>query len=163
MSSTGDTSDVVVKKISSTRVLGLRTTVLALHEQKALWDTINRLWQSCGEKAEPAGPRFAVHYSMGQNGSPIDVEVCIPLKQDTPLPLELGQMTVHTMYEVPRAATVSFIGPNTRIAEAYEVLFAWLETTGETIAGPTREIYLRMGNEDMGSENNETEVQVELL
>lgn len=72
-------------------------------------------------------------------------------------------MTVHTMYEVPRVVSVTFTGPNNKIAEAYKVLFSWLETAGEVIAGPTREVYLKMGEDDMLSADSQTEVQIELL
>lgn len=163
MSSSSHVTDVIIKEALPVRVLGLRKVITDFRQQKELWDTISAFWGSLRDPIAPAGPKFAVHHSLGRNGEPIEVEVCIPLPENALLPSDLGPMSEHTLPLLPRAASAMLHGSCMNLPSLYTTVFAWLEQQGEQVGYPTREIYWTMDSEDPLGDAYRTELVVPVL
>lgn len=163
MSSSSHVTSVAIKEVPPVRVLGLRKVIADFREQKELWVTISAFWSSLGDLIAPAGPKFTVHHSLGRNGEPIEVEVCIPVPEDASLPADLGPMTEHTLPLLPRAASAMLHGSCMNLPSLYTTVFTWLEQQGEQVGYPTREIYWTMDTEDPLGDAYRTELVAPVL
>jgi effector-binding domain-containing protein len=71
-----------------------------------------------------------------------DIEVMVPVQK--PLPT-IDRITLRQLAGHDLLACLIHTGSYDSLPEAYAVLLSWIERNGYTIAGPTRELYLRFG------------------
>ena len=149
------TYDVVIKTIQPQLVASIRDVVPTPPEQGGLW---GELGAHLGQrKASPTGPCLTIYHDLEYKERDLDVEVCEPLA--TPVP---GNERVH-VYELPAIQTMACVvhhGPFVTINEAYQALFKWAQVNGYRIAGPCREVYLRIAEHGSQTDaNTVTEIQ----
>ena len=87
----------------------------------------------------------------------VDAEACVFLKG----PVDSRGRVQVTELPATTVASIMHEGAWSRMSESYNVVVPWVEQNGYTIAGPIREVYLKLGNpprED--DESYVTEIQV---
>jgi DNA-binding transcriptional MerR regulator len=146
------TYDVVIKKIESQLVAGVRDMIPAYPQQRHLWRELGAYYEQ--HKFVPAAPCLTIYYSEEPN---IDAEVCEVLS--SPLPSS-ERVKIHELPGVETMACVVHHGPFTTIGEAYTALMKWIDANGYHCIGPVREVYLREAeNVSQTDPNTVTEIQ----
>ncbi len=99
------------------------------------------------ERARADKPPLAIYHDAEYRERDIDTEVVVPLRFAIP-----GSANIHVR-ELPGlecAACVVHAGSYAMLYQAYNALLGWLETSGYSMAGPIREVYLRYGTGGLG-------------
>jgi effector-binding domain-containing protein len=113
-------------------------------------------------KARMIGPPMAIYHDPEFKERDWDIEVCMPIAD------ELAPTERVKIYSVPGFDTVAcvvYTGPFATIGEAYDALAKWIDEHGYRIAGPGRELNLRvpepLGNQNDPNTVNEIQFPVE--
>jgi DNA-binding transcriptional MerR regulator/effector-binding domain-containing protein len=85
-----------------------------------------------------SGPPMTLYYDCEYKENDADFEACVPVKQAK----NVEGISVH---EIPggRAVTLLHRGPYDQLHASYAKITAYVKEKGYTVAGPTREIYLK--------------------
>ena len=147
------TKDVVIKEITPQWIASVRETI---PNYPAVGKLYGELFGSLGPSAF-GGVTVALWHDHEYKEHDVDAEAGVYLKQ----PVEArGRVRVH---ELPAASVASIIhqGSYNRLSEAYDAVLRWVETNGYRIAGPIRELYLKMSQPvRQDDESYVTEIQV---
>ena len=140
--------DVVIKKIEAVKVASVRGVVPTPPDQRSLWD---ELIGYLGQKnARMIGPPMAIYHDPDFKERDWDIEVVMPLGEPVPAS---GRVSVYELPEVEKMACVVHTGPFATILEAYDALAKWIDQNRYQIAGPGRELNLRLP-ERLGDQND---------
>ena len=141
--------EVVVKKIQPTTVASIREI---LPDYPAIGKLFNDLRDYLHQHGVKQGNYAgAIWHDAGHKESDVDGEAVIFVDQLLP-----GTERIK-VYELPgweQAASVIHHGSYKTITESYKHLLSWIETNGDRIVGPNREVYIHGGPE----QNNESYV-----
>jgi effector-binding domain-containing protein len=132
--------EVVIKRVEPLKVASARGIVPAPAEQGLLWQKLTSHLQ--GQNVTPTGPGFAIYHDDVAKEQDWDIEVCLPVATDL---AETGDVRVRQVEGIETMATAVHEGPWATVGDAYRAIEEWVRTNGYQIAGPCREISLRMG------------------
>jgi DNA-binding transcriptional MerR regulator len=141
--------DIVVKEIGPQLVAGIRTVIPNYGAIGGLFDELFAYLGQHGAEGMAVGIDHNSEY-MEQNP---DMEATAYLEAPVP---EGGRVKVHTLPGGTVASTIHR-GPYEDLSKAYAALMVWLEPSGYRPVGPSRELYLHMGETFDG---HVTEVQI---
>ncbi len=148
--------EVVIKSVEAVRVASERGKVATYWDADPLWI---RLHERLGKKPPvPCGPYFTLCHASEPE---IDLEVCMPVAADA----ALEGVETRVLPAVESMACTVHRGPFTGLATGFTALLTWMDANGYSIAGPDREIYLRLpepGRFDSDA-NAVTELQIPVV
>ncbi len=134
--------EVVHKAIEQQMVIAIREIIPQPAMVGAL---IGEVYQAMARhNLIPAGPPIALFHDTEFKPENLDVEVAFPVA-NAPDTLALGDGRLATKRElpaVPQAACIIHVGDYSKFEETYAIIGQWIASSGYTIAGPSREIYL---------------------
>jgi DNA-binding transcriptional MerR regulator len=145
--------DVVIKEIAPQWMASVRETI-------PNYPSVGKLYGELFGALGPAafgGVTVALWHDREYKEHDVDAEAGVYMKQ----PVQArGRVQVH---ELPPVTVASIIhqGAYNCLSEAYDAVLRWVETNGYRIAGPIREIYLKMSQPvRQDDESYVTEIQV---
>ena len=147
--------EVVIKQVEPIRVLSERGKVATYWDANPLW---MRLHERLGaQKPAPCGAYFTMCHASEPE---IDLEVCMPVAMDA----EVEGCEGRVLPAATCACTVHH-GPFTGLITGFTALMTWIDANGYIIAGPDREIYLRLPEEGRfdSDANAVTELQIPVV
>jgi len=128
--------EVIVKRIDSLEVASVRGVIPSYWDVSPLW---TQLFEALGRlRLSPCAPTLTLFHASEPE---IDVQVCAPLPADANTH---GSLKVETLPAYEMAACTIHQGPFSGLAAAYAALVKWVDANGYSIAGPDREVYLRL-------------------
>jgi DNA-binding transcriptional MerR regulator len=140
--------DVVIKKIDPVKVASVRGVVPTPPDQRALWEELmGYLYE---QNARMIGPPKAVYHDGEFKERDWDIEVCMPINEEL---APKGNVKVDDLPGFEKMACVVHTGPFATIGEAYDAIAKWIDENGYQIAGPGRELNLRVP-EPIGNQND---------
>jgi DNA-binding transcriptional MerR regulator len=141
--------DVVVKELGPQLVAGIRAVIPTYEAIGGLFD---ELYAYLGQHGA-GGLLVGIDHNPGYMEHDPDMEAAAYLEAPVP---EGGRVKVHTL---PGGAVASTIhrGAYEDLSKAYEALMVWMQGSGYQPVGPSRELYLHMGETPDG---HVTEVQI---
>ena len=147
---------VVIKTVESFKVISVRGVVPQPPDQGSLWGDLLAFIDQ--KKVRMYGAPFAIYHDPEFRERDWDIEVCMPIAEAVP-----GSDRVK-IYDLPRVEAMACVvdhGPFATLPTAYDSLFKWIEENGYRIAGPAREINLRLPDKqgDQHDPNTVNEVQ----
>lgn len=139
--------DVVLKEIEPMPVASVRGVVPTPPDQRVLWDELGDYLHKTNFRM--VGAPMAIYHDPDFREREWDIEVALPLAEPVP---GSGRVRV---YELPGAemACVVHTGPFATIMDAYDALARWIGENNFQIAGPIRELNLRLP-ERLGDQND---------
>jgi DNA-binding transcriptional MerR regulator len=140
--------DVVIKKIEATKVASVRGVVPTPPDQRVLWDELMIFLNQ--KSARMIGPPQAIYHDPEFKERDWDIEVCMPTDSDVG---SEGKVNVYNLPVIETMACVVHAGSFATIGEAYDALAKWIDENGYQIAGPGRELNLRLP-EKLGDQND---------
>lgn len=87
---------------------------------------------------QPAGPVMTVYYDKEFNAENMDIEICIPVNKKA----NIEKSSKLTDFKGGLNACTTFVGPYSRLGEAYAKVMKWIEDNGYKNSGAPFEIYL---------------------
>jgi DNA-binding transcriptional MerR regulator len=148
--------DVVIKKIEPVPVASVRGIVPSPPDQSVLWDElIDDLHKTNFRRA---GAPMAIYHDPDFKERDWDIEVAIPLEEPVPAS---GRVRVYELPGAEMMACVVHTGPFATILNAYDALARWIDENNFQIAGPLRELNLRLPERrgDQNDPNTVNEIQ----
>lgn len=144
--------EIVLKRVEAIQVASVRGVIPTFWEVNPLWEKL-----SAGLEAweiKPCGPYFTLCHAVEPE---INVEVCAPIPDAAASheDLHVWQLPVEE-----KMACTYHHGSFTGLATAFTALLLWVDTNGFEIAGPDREIYLRLPQD--GQYHNDPDAVTEL-
>jgi DNA-binding transcriptional MerR regulator len=127
--------DVVVKSVAPLWVASVRGVVPAYSAVSPLWNELFAALEGC--RRNPCGPCLTLCHAVEPE---IDLEVCAPLAE----PAEIPGATVRQLPAVESMACAVHAGAFSSLIHGYTALFQWIDLNDYAIAGPDREVYLRL-------------------
>lgn len=103
---------------------------------------------------QPAGPVITVHYDKEFDADNVDLEVCVPVNKEAVTESDASLKA----FKGGSHASIIFVGPYSRIGEAYIKITKWIEDNKYQIVGAPFEVYLS----GPGSVKNQNEFVTEL-
>ncbi|GAP21368.1 MerR family transcriptional regulator [Leptolinea tardivitalis] len=132
--------EIQIKHVDPITVASVSGTVPNYHDVNPLW---NELYEALHrESLQPIPPYLTLCHSAEPE---IQLEVCAPLANQD---LILTNSLVHTLPEIKTMAFTIHRGPFSGLINGFTALWQWISDNGFQIAGPDREIYLRLPAED---------------
>lgn len=89
-------------------------------------------------KLQPAGPVMTVYYDKEFNVEHTDLEICVPINSS----INTGKSDKIKEFEGGIHACCTFVGPYSKLGEAYAKVMKWIEENGYTYTGAPFDIYL---------------------
>ncbi|HEX2034260.1 MAG TPA: MerR family transcriptional regulator [Chloroflexota bacterium] len=154
--------EVVLKSVEPLTIAGAREVVPTIDQMPArcaaLYEAVVGWIRRAG--ARPAGPCLGLYHNSGYTERDIDTEMAVPVNP-TSLNGDRGDgvVAVRELPAVPTMASALHRGPYEDLVLAWQALAGWIEANGYRMAGPEREIYLRVPHE--GEPLAEVQVPVE--
>ncbi|MCB9134598.1 MAG: MerR family transcriptional regulator [Anaerolineales bacterium] len=146
--------EIVIKKVESIRIAGLRDIA---ENYQSLGPLFGELYAAVAQNMlTPVGPTIAIYYDEGYREREVDVEVAVPVSENTSLPQQRVQVRTLPGAEV---ASLLYRGSYDDFTPAYQALMGWMQANGYMMTGPNREIYLRGPGEGISPEDFLTEIQ----
>jgi len=147
---------VVIKTVESFKVASVRGVVPQPPDQGILWNDLIAFMDL--KKARMAGPPFAIYHDPDFREQNWDIEVCQPIIEPVS---SSDRVKVYDLPRVEKMACVVHHGPFATLQTAYDSLAKWIDENGYRIAGPAREINLRLPDTpgDQHDPNTVNEVQ----
>ena len=145
--------DLLVKEIESQPMLSIRAQTVFENigpEMGKLFPRIMGYITKIG--AKPAGMPLALYHHFGSDG--VDMECAIPMAH----PVEGSGDIVTGNTPSGKVAVATYIGPYTRLMEAYDALEEWMKAEGLTPNGPPWEVYVT----DPGAEPDSSKWQTDV-
>jgi effector-binding domain-containing protein len=152
------TYDVVLKGVEPIRVASIRGVVPSVDMMGEMFNTLFSILEDYAQaNGGVTGSPMAIYHDSGSGPKMLNmrVELAIPVGESAE---GKGQVRVYEVPGVEEMACVIHEGPFETISNAYAALDAWMRENGYKVAGQSREIYLRSGEEE--SLHYTTEVQV---
>jgi DNA-binding transcriptional MerR regulator/effector-binding domain-containing protein len=149
--------EVNIKHVDALPVASVTGVVPNYWDVTPLWmDLYNRMKQ---EALQPASPYLTLCHTAEPE---IQLEVCSPLA--APVDSPPGGL-VHVLPEVNTMVFTTHRGPFTGLIDGFTALFQWVNNNGFKVAGPDREIYLRLPAENQyhSDQNALTELQIPVI
>ena len=149
--------EVVVKQVSALQVASVRAMVPSYWDVGPLWAQLSAALKT--HNLTPTGPWLTLCHASEPE---IDLQVCAPLAraaQDT------DSLTVRQLPAIDSMACTVHQGSFSGLAAGFASLMNWVYANGCQVAGPDREIYLRLPERSqMGRDPNAiTELQMPVL
>lgn len=139
-------TEVVVRSVPPQQVAAIRQSVnvdddviTALFEELEAYVSRHR--------ARAALPPLMIYHDAEYSDAAEDIEVMVPL--DGPVSPD-GRVTVRELPGHETMACLVHTGGYDGLASAFSVLLRWIEGHDYAVDGPTREVYLRFGAEQLG-------------
>ena len=133
---------IVLKEVPETKVISLRRVLVKPQYQRLLWA---ELLEYCEKNnVRIAGTALAIYHSTGTPQGDWDIEVCLPVDANYTPSGDVNNISILPAVKV-MACTIH-TGPVHAVQKAYTALNEWVEKNGYHIAGPTRELNLRLPN-----------------
>lgn len=128
--------EVILKRIEPIRIVSVSGSIPTYWDSGSLWGQLLELLNRY--QILPQGPWFTICHASEPE---IDVEVCAPL-----LPGQEGNHNIpsRTLAGVENMACTIHHGPFTGLNTAFTGLMRWIDANGFSVAGPDREVYLRL-------------------
>jgi len=145
------TNDVVIKDIPPQWIASVRAII-------ANYPSIGQLYGEVCEGLNSApGLPVAIWHDREYKEHDVDAEAGFYVKRDSSA---RGKVNVHEL-PATQVASVIHSGAYSRLNEAYDALLRWVGTNGYQVAGPIRELYLKMSQPvRQDDETYVTEIQV---
>jgi DNA-binding transcriptional MerR regulator len=140
--------DVVIKKLEAAKVASVRGVVPTPPDQCFLWEELMGSLER--QKARMVGTPMAIYHDPEFKERDWDIEVAMPITGEVAAE---GRIQVRTLPAIESLACVVHTGPFATIGEAYDALGKWIDANGYQIAGPGRELNLRLP-EPVGNQND---------
>ncbi len=138
--------DVVLRSVPSQQVAAIRRPVSAGGESiSALFEELEAY--VARYRARAPLPPLMLYHDAEYSEEAEDVEVMIPLQGLLPSD---DRVTVRELPGHESMACLVHTGGYDGLPGAFAVLLRWIERHGCTVAGPTREVYLRFGADQIG-------------
>jgi DNA-binding transcriptional MerR regulator len=148
--------DVVIKKIEPIKIASVRGVVPTPPEQRVLWDTLLKYLEE--QKARIGGPPMAIYHDPDTRDRDWDIEVCLPVTDGL---ASHDRVQVYDLPQVEMMACVVHAGTFATLQQAYDALAKWIDENGYHIAGPARELNIKLPEKpgDQNDPNTINEVQ----
>lgn len=143
--------DVVIKKVTPVRIASIRDVVANYSAQGELWGELEGYLAQ--HNVKPVAPCITIDHNEGYKERDVDLEVCEPI--DAALPTT-DRVHVYDLPAVETMACTVHHGPFNQLSNGYQALMQWVEANGYRFTGPSREVYLHIGDE----ESNVAEIQI---
>jgi len=150
-------NEITVVKVHTQKVIGIRKR----GKYELIAQLLPKLYEyATSQGAEFTGPpificreRTVDEVMKADKEGNADIEIAFPIKQ------EIQETQDIKCYDLQGGTMAKIIhkGPYEKCAPTYEKLYAWIQENGNTITGPTREVYLNDPNE-VGIEEALTEI-----
>lgn len=138
--------EVVVRSVPPQQVAAIRQSVSV--DDAAITALFEELEAFVARyKARAPLPPLMIYHDAEYSDAAEDVEVLIPLER--PLPPD-ERVVARELPGHPAMACLVHAGGYDGLAEAFSVLLGWIERHGYAVDGPTREVYLRFGADQIG-------------
>lgn len=138
--------EVTIRSIPTQRMAGIRQRIkLGSSSVSDLFEELETYVAGFGARA-PLPPVMLYHDEDYPEGGE-DIEVMVPIERRVP---PSDRISVRDLEAVERMACLVHTGGYDRLWEAFSVLLGWVESNGHGITGPTREVFLRFGADQMG-------------
>jgi effector-binding domain-containing protein len=129
--------EIITRDVPVQRVVSLRGLVTRAGLSGFIGSSYDSLFAALGSLGiPPAGDPLVIYHEWSPSG--IDVEVCLPVDTERPIPPEFEDRVVP-------AATVAqtlHVGPYDELMGAYRALESWIGERGYEEVGPSRERYI---------------------
>ncbi len=147
--------EVILKHIHAMKVVAERGLVPSYDTVSSLWMDLSARLSS--EDPHITGPAFTICHATEPQ---IDLEVCLPVSEDCP-----PGLNPVTLPEVETMACTIHRGPFSGLITGFTALMQWVDANGLRIAGPDREIYLRLPRDDRYDTDPDavTELQIPVM
>ena len=149
--------EVIVKETDELKVATLRDYISEYTNQGHLWEELVEHIEKYKVKIE--SPCMVIYHPSDNNQGLIDAEVIEPIKGSLPC---TERIMVKTLKK-EKVASITHIGSNTTLNNAYKALAEWIELNNKKICGPQRELY-KVGEWITEDENQfVTEIQYPII
>jgi len=151
---TSPACEVILKRIEPIRIVSVSGTIPTYWDSGPLWGQLFEIVNQY--QITPQGPWFTICHASEPE---IVVEVCAPLPAGAEVNLNIPFRTLDGAETM--ACTIHH-GPFTGLSTAYTGLVRWIDANGFSIAGPDREVYLRLPEDSQyhTDQNAITELQI---
>ncbi|KAJ0393095.1 hypothetical protein ATCC90586_010892 [Pythium insidiosum] len=144
---------VAIKALPKMRVLSLRKTIDSYRAQGPVWGQVMAFVSE--QHLGVMTPCFSMYHDMGYKEKDVDVEFCVPVRDDVAVP---APFKIHELEAVAKTASIVHNGPYETLPETYNELYGWIAQNKATPCGPGREVYVKMEPADPSA--NVTEIYV---
>jgi predicted transcriptional regulator YdeE len=151
------TYDVVLKRIPTLQVFGIRQVVSSKQHLPNLFTKLNRCLDEQNLVLRPGCAPLAIYYDTEYEEKNLDVEAAAPISQPSH---KSSRALTHELPGVEQMACVIHQGELQEISNAYNALLIWIETNGYRVIGHNREVYLHRTASETEPVSQVTEVQV---
>lgn len=135
--------DILVRQVEAQPAAMVRQALDDIDEIQLLFEEVERYVAQFGARAEK--PPLAIYHDADYRESQVDVEVVIPIDFLIPGSTRVA-VGVTPAWE--SMACLVHTGRYDTIDQTTGALLTWIEANSYTIAGPSREVYLRFGASD---------------
>lgn len=155
--------EIVIKKVAPQLVLSVQDIVPDFSGFSAVYgrlfgELMEHMAKHNGQYAGPAFARYPDEDTMMKDAN-ISVEACVAIA--SPIP-ETGRIRVYQVEGCDIMACALHHGAYDELGPVHEALLRWIEDNGYHIAGPAREVYIRLEN-NMPPSEYITEVQYPIM
>jgi len=148
--------EVVVKRVHSHRVVGVRDVIPGISAVGQLFNELHAYLQAQNVTLDVTCPCMVIYYDAEYQERGVDAEAAAPLLRRLP---GTSRAVVHELPGVETMACVVHQGDYDTLTEAYKTLMAWIEANGYRVSGATRDVYLQGSESGLSADNYVTEVQ----
>jgi DNA-binding transcriptional MerR regulator len=135
--------EVVIKQIPTAFVASVRNIIPSYWDEGPLWNQLVAPIQQLG--IEPCAPCISIYHAAEPA---IDVEVCAPITAPDRDRLNGSPLILRELPCMESAACTIHHGAFTGLANAFASLLKWLDANHYQVAGPDREVFLRLPTGD---------------
>jgi effector-binding domain-containing protein len=129
--------NVVTKKVEDMTVLSIREKIPSYQAIGMQFNAFCDYFKS--NRAQIAGPSFAIYHDCEYKESDIDTEIAFPVMGNAQ---ETERIKLRKLQGGLMASTIH-TGSYENISAAYKAVAEWIEANGYDFAGPSREVYLQ--------------------
>ncbi len=135
--------EVVIKHIPAVGVAAVRGLIPSYWDEGPLWNQLIAPMQQQG--IDPCAPCISIYHAAEPA---IDVEVCAPITAPDRDRLKDSPLILRELPCMQNAACTIHHGAFTGLSTAYASLLKWVDANHYQVAGPDREVFLRLPTGD---------------
>lgn len=152
---------VSIKAIPSYQVLSLRKIIPNYYSEGELWQELTTFIEQ--QKILFDNNTFSIYHDTEYKETEVDVELCVPIKQNNPPNVTLP-FSIYQTEPIPNMACTMVYGEFSNISGVYLAFVDWLQNHTEyQMHGSTRQIVHRGPWNEEDSNNYLTEIQIPLV